>query len=102
LTLYNSAADWISPGSHVPSSDGTKVIVNDTDHSYGYVDFKRDGQPAQRAWVWENFAVGNNVLFMDPYLTKWPERNYPEGSTGRSGSRRPAGQVLERYSRCHG
>jgi hypothetical protein len=81
LTLYNSAADWISPGSHVPPSDGTKVIVNDTDHSYGYVDFKRDGQPAQRAWVWENFAVGNNVLFMDPYLTKWPERNYPEGST---------------------
>jgi len=81
LTLYNSPADWISPGSHVPPSDGTKVIVNDTDHSYGYVDFKHDGQPAQRAWVWENFVVGNNVLFMDPYLTKWPERNYPEGST---------------------
>lgn len=81
LTLYNSPADWISPGSHVPPSDGTKVIINDTDHSYGYVDFKHAGQPAQRAWVWENFTVGNNVLFMDPYLTKWPERNYPEGNT---------------------
>lgn len=81
LTLYNSPADWISPGGHVPPSDGRKVIVNDTDHSYGYVDFKHDGQPAQRAWVWENFAVGNNVLFMDPYLTKWPERNYPGGNT---------------------
>jgi hypothetical protein len=81
LTLYNSPADWISPGSHVPPSGGRKVIINDTDHSYGYVDFKHDGQIAQRAWVWENFAAGNNVAFMDPYLTKWPERNYPEGST---------------------
>jgi hypothetical protein len=81
LTLSNSPADWISPGSHVPPSDGAKVIINDTDHSYGYVEFKHNGQTAQRAWVWENFAAGNNVAFMDPYLTKWPERNYPEGST---------------------
>jgi len=81
LTLYRSAADWISAGSHVPPSDGTKVIINDTDHAYGYADFKHAGQIAQRAWVWENFAVGNNVAFMDPYLTKWPNRNYPEGST---------------------
>lgn len=81
LTLYNSPADWISPGSHVPASDGHKVIINDTDHSFGYAQFKHDGQPAQRAWVWENFTRGNNVAFMDPYLTKWPKRNYPTGST---------------------
>src|SRR5579862_8468950 len=80
-TLYNSHADWFSAGSHVPPSDGTKVIINDTDHAYGYVEFKHDGQTAQRAWVWENFTSGNNPVFMDPYLTKWPKRNYPEGST---------------------
>ena len=43
LTLYKSAADWISPGSHVPPSDGTKVIINDTDHAYGAGDLKHDG-----------------------------------------------------------
>jgi len=81
LTLYRSPADWISPGSHVPPSDGTKVIINDTDHAYGYSEFKKHGQSAQRAWVWENFAAGNNPVFMDPYLTKWQNRNYPAGST---------------------
>jgi len=81
LTLYNSPADWISAGSHVPSSDGHKVIINDTDHAFGYPEFKREGPIAQRAWVWENFTSGNNVAFMDPYLTKWPNRNYPIGTT---------------------
>ena len=81
LTLYNSAADWISPGGRVPVTAGTKVTINDTDHSYGYIDMKHDGTAAQRAWVWENFTVGNNVAFMDPYLAIWPGRNAPEGST---------------------
>jgi len=81
LTLYNSPADWISPGSHVPPSDGHKVIINDTDHAFGYVEFKRAGQASQRAWVWENFTSGNNVAFMDPYLTKWANRNFPTGNT---------------------
>ena len=81
LTLYNSPADWISAGSHVPPSDGHKVIINDTDHAFGYAEFKRGGPIAQRAWVWENFTSGNNVVFMDPYLTKWPNRNYPLGTT---------------------
>jgi len=81
LTLYDSSAYWISPGSHVPPSDGHKVIINDTDHSLGYTEFKRLGQAAQRAWVWENFAAGNNVAFMDPYLTKWPNRSNPAGNT---------------------
>ena len=40
LTLYRSAADWISAGSHVPPSDGTKVIINDTDHAYGPPELK--------------------------------------------------------------
>jgi hypothetical protein len=81
LTLYRSEADWISPGSHVPPSDGAKVIINDTDHAYGAGELKHDGAPGQRAWVWENFTSGNNVAFMDPYLVVWPGRNAPEGST---------------------
>jgi hypothetical protein len=81
LTLYKSAADWISPGSHVPPSDGTKVIINDTDHAYGAGELKHDGALGQRRWVWENFTSGNNVAFMDPYLVVWPGRNAPPGST---------------------
>ena len=81
LTLYNSNADWFSSGSHVPRTDGRKVIINDTDHAFSYHEFKDQGPTSQRTWVWENFTSGNNVIFMDPYLTKWPERNYPGGST---------------------
>jgi hypothetical protein len=81
LTLYRSAADWISPGSHVPPSDGTKVIINDTDHAYSVGELKHDGAAGQRAWVWENFTSGNNVAFMDPYLVVWPGRNAPTGTT---------------------
>jgi hypothetical protein len=81
LTLYKSPADWISQGSRFPTFDGSKVIINDTDYSYGVGDLKHDGLTGQRAWVLENFTAGNNVAFMDPYLTKWPNRNFPEGST---------------------
>jgi hypothetical protein len=81
LTLYRSGADWISAGSHVPPSDGTKVIINDTDHAYGAGELKHDGAKGQRAWVWENFTSGSNVAFMDPYLVVWPGRNAPAGKT---------------------
>ena len=81
LTLYRSEADWISAGSHVPPSDGTKVIINDTDHAYGAGELKHDGAKGQRAWVWENFTSGSNVAFMDPYLVVWPGRNVPAGKT---------------------
>jgi len=80
-TLYNSPADWVSPGARLPNGDGRKVIIKDTDHSYGWPDMKRDGKAAQRSWVWKNFTRGNNVAFMDPYLVIWPHRNAPRGST---------------------
>ena len=79
--LYDSPADWISPAARYPVSDGTKVIINDTDHSYFYVDLRNDGQPAQQDWVWRNFLAGNQTAFMDPYLVVWPGRNAPNGST---------------------
>ena len=65
----------------MPPSDGTKVIINDTDHAYGAGELKHDGAKGQRAWVWENFTAGNNVAFMDPYLVVWPGRNAPTGTT---------------------
>lgn len=80
-TLYESAADWISPDDRLPEGKGTKVIINDTDHSYGWLNLKRNGKAAQVAWVWQNFTLGNNVAFMDPYLVVWPGRNSPGGST---------------------
>ena len=80
-TLYGSAADWVSPQARFPVGDGTKVIINDTDHSYSWPDLKRDGKATQRTWVWKNFMLGNNVAFMDPYLVVWPGRNSPGGST---------------------
>ena len=75
--LFSSHADWISPSEEPigwrmagssplwdykddpPAADGTKVIVNDTDHLWGH-----GGNPA---WVWKSFLRGLNTLFMDPW-----------------------------------
>ncbi len=79
--LYQSPADWVSPAAKLPTGDGRKVILNDTDHSYFWIGLKQDGPAAQRAWVWENFTRGNQCLFMDPYLdpSHDPGRNAPVG-----------------------
>ena len=61
------SADWISPGNgpaleyryNPPAADGSKVIVNDTDHLWGH--------GAEVPWVWKSFTRGLNVLFMDPW-----------------------------------
>jgi chitodextrinase len=82
-TLYSSDADWISPADDLLQvNDGTHhVVLNDTDHSYYWVDLKEDGPQAWRAFVWRNFTVGNSALFMDPYLMPWEKsgniRNAP-------------------------
>jgi hypothetical protein len=60
-------------------SDGTKVILNDTDHSYGWLPLKNDGPAKQRAWAWETLCIGASPLFMDPYLEVWADRNDPRG-----------------------
>ena len=89
-TLYSSRADWVSPNTRFPSNDGTHhVVLNDTDHSYWWVDMKADGPLLNRAFVWRNFTAGNSALFMDPYLMPWTTggnvRNSPGGcSTGPS------------------
>src|SRR5262245_59959525 len=48
--LFKSHADWISPNNPIAPGDGRKVILNDTDHSYGWRQLQRDGPTAQRAW----------------------------------------------------
>lgn len=77
--LAQTPADWISPAGRFYSADGRKVVLNDTDHSYFWIGLKADGITAQRAWVWVNFTLGNQCLFMDPYLdpSHDPGRNNP-------------------------
>jgi hypothetical protein len=75
--LFNSPADWISPGfdDHVftgqpggaaspgrwfadpPANDGTKVVITDTDH---YAPGAGDA-----LWVWKSFLRGHNPILMD-------------------------------------
>src|SRR5262249_55816565 len=62
-TLLNSPADWISPGGSVPGSDyvvadGSKVIIDDTDHIH---------PPDRVVWVWESLTRGMNpIILNDP------------------------------------
>jgi hypothetical protein len=79
--LYQSQADWISPGSRLPSeASGMKIVINDTDHSFYYTAMIVAGQDGQRDWAWGNFARGYNLAFMDPYQVIWPGRNAPDGT----------------------
>ncbi len=68
-TLYNSAADWVSPhpaeGAYNYLSDPSpnylgKVIVNDTDHLCGHT-------CGDNVWVWRSFCRGLNVLLMEDF-----------------------------------
>jgi hypothetical protein len=66
--LFDSPADWISPhpeGGYMdepPAADGSKVIINDTDHLWGL------GENV--SWVWKSFLQGMNPIFMDHYEGK--------------------------------
>jgi Putative collagen-binding domain of a collagenase len=78
--IYNSDADWVAPGTKISPAatygTGTprrKVNINDSDHSY--FGMWNDTAEQNRAFVWKNFLNGNQVLFMDPYLTYYPREN---------------------------
>jgi hypothetical protein len=64
-TLLDSPADWISPNPEggyrddPPTSDGSKIVISDTDHLWGI--------GGNQAWVWKSFTRGLNPIFMDPY-----------------------------------
>jgi hypothetical protein len=79
-TIYNSDADWVAPGSRIsPTSTcgaghpSCKVNVNDSDHSY--FGMWNDSAQANRNYAWENFARGNQVAFMDPYVLDYTREN---------------------------
>lgn len=67
MDLFNSPADWVSPGWEIwgndpyqinpPASDGSKVIILDTDHLWGI--------GGDRVWVWKSFLRGLNTIYMD-------------------------------------
>jgi hypothetical protein len=67
-SLFNSPADWISPGFEVeyftdpwftdpPENLGAKVVLSDTDH---YASGTGDA-----IWAWKTFFRGHNPIFMD-------------------------------------
>jgi Malectin domain/Family of unknown function (DUF6298) len=70
-SLFDSPADWISPGDggssvysiELPSTDGSKVIILDTDHLINNI---AGTDPATRVWVWKSFMTGYNPIYMDP------------------------------------
>ena len=69
--LFDSPADWISPGfddvdspmqnsrwlTDPPPNDGAKVIISDTDH---YSPMKSDA-----LWAWKSFLRGHNPILYD-------------------------------------
>ena len=64
-TLFESEADWISPGGYTkyarnpPATDGRQVQVLDTDHIHGI--------GGDQQYVWESFMRGYNPIYMDPF-----------------------------------
>lgn len=70
--LFASPADWISPNdySDPPASNGSKVIIADTDHIWGI--------GGDREWVWKSFTRGINPIFMDCYNSDYCEGGDPK------------------------
>lgn len=77
--LFESPADWISPGRGPldeyivtpPPTDSTKVILLDTDHLWGH--------GGNYLWAWKSFTRGANPIFMDPWnpLPGWARSGGP-------------------------
>jgi hypothetical protein len=70
--LYSSNADWIAPNGSLgdtPAANGTKVVLNDTDHLCGVC--------GDAAWVWKSFTRGTSPMLMDPFEGAWPIASVP-------------------------
>ena len=78
--LFSSPADWIAPRQNMekmpapyqedpPASDGSKVIISDTDHLGGLW--------GTVAWVWKSLTRGIHMALMDPYEPLHGLENYP-------------------------
>ena len=71
--MWQSNAEAVAPqayspqGSYAddpPPSDGSKVVISDSDHIFGC------GGNSQ--WVWKSFTRGLNVIYMDSYYDNTP------------------------------
>ena len=65
--LFNSPADAISPNGadgyedNPPASDGSKVVIIDTDHFDPWI------KQINSTWIWKAFTRGLNPILMDVY-----------------------------------
>lgn len=78
--IYNSEADWVAPQARISPARSCgsgrppcKVNVNDSDHSY--FGMWKDTPQQNRNYIWQNFANGSQVLFMDPYNIYYPRES---------------------------
>jgi hypothetical protein len=80
--LFRSPADWISPGNKggwrrsPPPSDGSRVVLVDTDHLWGI--------GGDAGWIWKVFLRGHHPIYMDPL----------DDDPVREGARRAMGDTL--------
>jgi hypothetical protein len=91
--LFNSPAEWVSPGWTVwgrdpyqvnpPAAEGQKVVLVDTDHLWG--------TGGDHQWVWKTFLRGHNPIYMDTIaaITGNPEGEIP----GAEGARKAMGHT---------
>jgi hypothetical protein len=105
--LWDSPADWISPGFDdgdmpvdsrwfldPPANDGRKVVISDNDHYSPMF--------ADAAWAWKSFARGHNPILYDLGIVGGPQPADPSAGTPSYDSLEPArfalGDTL-RYAR---
>ena len=65
MLASNAEAIAPSPGTGYddpPAADGTKVLINDTDHVYGI--------GGNAAWAWRTFSRGLNPIYMDSWANQ--------------------------------
>ena len=91
--LFESPADWISPGPQghyrddPPLATGRKVILSDTDHLWGL------GGSAH--WVWMTFLRGMNPIYMDDLDERGSA--FPDAARDKEAIRRAMGHT-RRYA----
>ncbi len=105
--LFSGPSDWISPrnlagrgeaqklGQAVldpVATDGSKVIIYDTDH-LGWLNFADDADYS-RSWVWKSFTRGYNPILMEIHQTD----PMADPRAGLAAARKAMGQTLS-YAR---
>ncbi|MBM3234848.1 hypothetical protein FJZ31_00980 [Candidatus Poribacteria bacterium] len=105
--LFDSPADWISPGTpdyhnrnnkeitNPLATDGRKVIIQDTDHLGAM--YLEDDAAFSRAWVWKTFTRGYNPILMEMHQTN-PMGDWRAGFVA---ARKAMGQTLAYASKMN-